>query len=329
MKHTVKITIILLAMFFVTQFIGLAVIHADPFNFEVEVNGTLQKVANPALNWIHPPEAEQQSDFFTKFFPSIIVAFIIAIGLLFLMTKFKLEWILKTWFFLVITFAIWLTLYAFEILVPFTISSTIALIIPLAIALPLTIIKMFQRNFIVHNFTELLIYPGIASVFVPILSFWSILVLLAVLSLYDMWAVWNAKIMQGMAKYQMNKLKIFAGFFVPYFSKGVRAKLKNMKKSKLKKTKVKMNVAILGGGDIIFPIITAGVIMLTSAVKLPFGLSPFMGGFWPAVFVVLGAALGLGSLFFCAKKKVWYPAMPFITAGILLGIILGYLVFSL
>jgi len=313
-------------MFLVTQFIGLAVIHADPFNLEVEVNGTIQKVANPSLNWIHPPEAEQQADFFTKFFPSIIVAFIMAISLLFLMNKFRLEWVLRTWFFLVITFAIWLTIYAFEILIPLTISPTIALIIPLVIALPLTIVKIFRRNFLVHNFTELLIYPGIASVFIPILNFWTIIVLLVMISLYDMWAVWHSKIMQGMAKYQISKLKIFAGFFVPYVSSKVKAKVKKMKKSQLKKAKIKANVAILGGGDIVFPIITAGVMMLTSPVTLPFGMAPFVGGFLPALVVVLGATLGLGALFFCARKKVFYPAMPFITTGILFGILASYLI---
>jgi len=48
-------------------------------------------------------------------------------------------------------------------------------------------------------------------------------------------------------------------------------------------------------------------------------------GFIPAIFVIIGATIGLSYLFFFAKKKKFYPAMPFITAGIFLGIITGYL----
>ena len=119
--------------------------------------------------------------------------------------------------------------------------------------------------------------------------------------------------MQKMAKYQIDKLKIFSGFFIPYVSKRVRAKLKKMKKSELKKKKIRVSVAILGGGDVIFPIIAAGVMLKTL-------------GFLSAVFVIAGATLGLTYLFFFAEKKKFYPAMPYITAGIFLGMAISYLV---
>ena len=79
----------------------------------------------------------------------------------------------------------------------------------------------------------------------------------------------------------------------------------------LKKKKIKANVAVLGGGDIIFPIITAGVMLNTF-------------GILSALLVMAGATFGLGLLFFMAKKKKFYPAMPFITTGIFLGIGLSY-----
>ena len=86
------------------------------------------------------------------------------------------------------------------------------------------------------------------------------------------------------------------------------------KKSELKKKKIKINIAILGGGDVIFPIISAGVMLKTL-------------GIWPAIFVILGAALGLSYLLFFSEKKKFYPAMPFITAGIFLGMLVSILVF--
>jgi len=186
--------------------------------------------------------------------------------------------------------------------------------IAIAIALPLAFIKIYKRNFLIHNTTELFIYPGIAAVFVPILNIWTIVILLILISLYDMWAVWKSGFMQKMAKYQIDKLKIFSGFFIPYVSKKVRLQIKRMKPSQLKKKKIKANVAILGGGDIIFPIITAGVMLKTL-------------GLMSAILVIIGAALGLGYLFFHAEKKKFYPAMPFITAGIFAGMVVSYLIF--
>ena len=133
--------------------------------------------------------------------------------------------------------------------------------------------------------------------------------------------------MQKMAKYQMNKLKVFSGFFVPYVSKRMRMKIKKMKKSELKKKKIKAHVAILGGGDGIFPIITAGVVLKTTIFNMPGELKPFIGGVLPALFVIAGSTLGLSYLFFFAKKKKFYPAMPFISLGILLGLVVSYLIF--
>jgi hypothetical protein len=128
-----------------------------------------------------------------------------------------------------------------------------------------------------------------------------------------MWAVWKSGVMQKMAKYQISELKIFSGFFIPYLSSKTRMELKNTPKSELKDKKVKANVAILGGGDVIFPIITAGVMLVQY-------------GFMHALFVIIGAALGLSYLLFLAEKKKFYPAMPFITAGIFLGIIASFLI---
>jgi len=319
MRHNVKITIILLSMFLITQFIGLYVINSDPFHITTEVNNETQVIANPSLSWIQPPEIQQQSDF-GFYFGSLIFAFIFAILLFFLLTRFKVDFILRMWFFIVIIIALFIT---FNAIFPKTTYFAIGAGI---LAVVLAFIKTYRRNMIVHNLTELLIYPGIATIFVPILNFWTVLVLLLVISVYDMWAVWHSGIMQKMAKYQMNTLKVFSGFFVPYISKKVRMQINKMKKSKSKK-KVRVNMAILGGGDVVFPIITAGVIFKTASVILPFGLPAFVGGLIPALFVIAGATLGLTLLFMFSEKKKFYPAMPFITAGIFLGILLSYLIF--
>ncbi len=303
MKHNLKITAILLAMFLITQFIGLYVV--GHYSKTKVVDGEVQNVSAPELPYgMQTPEIKEEKEFY-EVFPSIIIAFAIAVFLLFILTKFKAEFILKLWFFAVVAIALGISFNAF---LPQLENSEI---IALAIALPLAFIKIYRINFLVHNFTELFVYPGIAAVFVPILNLWTIVALLIIISAYDIWAVWHSGIMQKMAKYQINKLRIFPGFFVPYISKKALMKLKKLK-GKVKKTKrVKVNIAILGGGDIIFPIITSGI-MLKSA------------GIWHALFVIFGAAAGLSYLFFFAEKKKFYPAMPFITAGIFAGMVLGY-----
>lgn len=290
-------------MFLVTQFIGLYVVnHYSQEN-------------NKLPYGMDRPEIEKDSDFY-KVFPSIIIAFILAVAILFLLNKFDAVFILRMWFFIVIIIALGISFSSF-------LHIRYAHIIAFFIALPLAFLKIYKRNFLIHNTTELFIYPGIAAVFVPILNMWTIILLLILISIYDMWAVWKSGIMQKMAKYQIKKLNIFGGFFIPYMSKKDKLKLKKMKKSDLKKKKMKINLAILGGGDVIFPIITAGVLMKTFQNHLFFGI----GGLIPALFVIFGAMLGLSYLFCFSEKKKFYPAMPFISIGIFMGIALYWLIF--
>ena len=304
MKHTLKITILLLFMFLMTQFIGLYVTN-HYLGEDKELPYGLEF-----------PEAEKQSDYY-GFLTAIIIAFVIAIVLFLFLSKIKIEFVLKLWFFIVVLVALSISIFSltsnFDKIVLFG-----APLIAFLIALPLAIIKIYKRNFLLHNITEFLIYPGIAVIFIPILNIYTIAALLIVISVYDMWAVWHSGIMQKMAKYQIDKLKIFSGFFVPYYSQSVKNRIskwkKTLKKSELEKKKIKISVAILGGGDIVFPIITAGVMLRTF-------------GIYSSLLVILGATLGLAYLFFFAKKKKFYPAMPFITAGIFLAMLISYLIF--
>ena len=308
MKHNLKITFILLSMFIFTQFIGIYVV--DSYSSMKVVDGNVVEVDSPDLPFgLETPKLKENKDF-NYAFGSIIFAFIIAISLLLLLSKFNIEFFIRLWFFVVVLIALGIS---FNIFLLGILSSEISWIIALIIALPLGFIKIYKRDFFIHNLTELFIYPGIAAVFVPILNIYTIIGLLILISIYDMWAVWHSGLMQKMAKYQIDKVKVFSGFFIPHISKKVRQKLKKMKKSELKKKKIRVNMAILGGGDVIFPIIAAGVMLKTL-------------GLLSSIFVIIGATLGLCYLMFFAEKKKFYPAMPFITAGIFLGILISYFV---
>jgi presenilin-like A22 family membrane protease len=315
MKHNAKITIIILVMFLLTQFIGLYVINT--YSTQKVIGGEITKVnATKTLPYgMEIPEIEEEKDYSTNLY-SILISFIIAIALIFTLTRFKAKYVLKTWFFLVTILALGIT---FTSLIPvIKYGSLIALVI----AIPLAIGKIYGRHFLAHNFSELLIYPGIAAVFVPLLNLTSIIVLLILISIYDMWAVWKSGIMQKMAKFQMNELKIFGGFYVPYASKAQRQKIKKVKQQikEKKLTKIeannksmKINVAILGGGDVIFPLITAGVILKT-------------WGVFPAIGIIFGALIGLGFLLVFSNKKKFYPAMPFICSGVFLAMLISWLI---
>lgn len=315
MKHTKKVTVILISMFIITQLIGLAVINAYSPKVKTIFNQTSGEFEEVQVSerlpyGMQPPELKPATSLST-----IIIAFIIAIALVFLLTKFKAAWFLRIWFFVVVILAIGLTLNTLFFKVSY------GAYIALAIAIPVAFFKVFKRNIIIHNATELLVYPGIAAVFAPILSIWTAIALLLLISFYDIWAVWKSGFMQKMAKFQINELKFFAGFFVPYADKKTREMLKKLKEKftkkqiekKLKSKKIKVNLAILGGGDVVFPIIVAGVVLRTF-------------GWFPAIFISLGATLALLWLQVAAKKGKWYPAMPFITSGILFGFSAGMII---
>ena len=85
------------------------------------------------------------------------------------------------------------------------------------------------------------------------------------------------------------------------------------KSMKLKNKKIKVNIALLGGGDIVFPMILAGVVLRTLD--------------WQhALLIPFGALLGLAYLFYRSEKGKFYPAMPFITVGCFIALAIAYLI---
>lgn len=312
MKHKLSITLILLTMFLATQAIGLFVINS--YNPTIDpTTGEINATANPLPFGLQAPEDEP-----TPTFLSIIFSFTLAFALIFILIKYKWKTIIRLWFFIVITLALGISINA---ILKLTSLSNIS-IIALAIAIPLTLIKIFKSNVYIHNATELLVYPGIAAVFVPILTPLSTLGLLVLISLYDAWAVWKSGVMQKMAKFQMDELRIFGGFLIPSASKKVKQQIANLKEKykdckipkSIKNKKFKIKLAMLGGGDIIFPIITAGVFMRAYSIA-------------PALFIITGAFTGLCSIFLLSKKEKAYPAMPYITTGIFAGLLIWKLFF--
>jgi hypothetical protein len=72
-------------------------------------------------------------------------------------------------------------------------------------------------------------------------------------------------------------------------------------------------VALLGGGDVGFPLLFAGVVLKE------FGL-------WQSLVIPIFAMVPLALLFWKAEKDKFYPAMPFIGAGCLIGLLVVWLI---
>ncbi|MAG61573.1 hypothetical protein CMI43_02030 [Candidatus Pacearchaeota archaeon] len=312
MKHNTKVTSLLVCMFLITQLIGLFIVSSYSDGIDLPFG-------------MEPPEEIEETTL-AGGLTTIIIAFVIAVLLFFLLMKINAQTFIRLWYLSVTIIALGLSF--FVILYKLGINMQL---VALLIALPLAYIKVFKRNLYVHNLTELLIYPGIAAVFISFLNnvfgnrvILATAIILLIISLYDMWAVWQSGFMQKMAEFQMNNLKFFTGFFIPYADKKNKAKIKLIKEKykgndeklekNFKKSKIKINLAILGGGDIIFPIITAGVFYEK------FGLNS-------GILIAITSTIALAGLFLLAKKGKYYPAMPFITAGLYIGMGLSWILF--
>lgn len=228
---------------------------------------------------IERPELAPQ----TSFIP-IIITIIIVTLIAILLIRFKAEKIWKIWFFLGISIAL---LISFSAFVP----KELALIL----ALVLAGFKIFKPNIIIHNLGELFIYGGMAALFVPIFSIVSIIMLLIIISIYDFIAVFKTKHMIKIAKFQA-RMKVFAGLVVPY----------NDVRIEKGKTRKVVRSAILGGGDLGFPLLFAGVVLNEYNLIA-------------SLMIVLFSCISLLILLYLAKKNKFYPAMPFITSGCLIG----------
>ena len=181
----------------------------------------------------------------------------------------------------------------------------------------LAFFKVVRPNIWIHNITELFIYAGIAIIFVPLLDILWVTLLLLAISAYDMFAVWRSKHMISLAEFQ-TKSRAFAGVLLSY-----KVKLKSIgKKTETGEDEEQRN-AVLGGGDIAFPMIFAGVVMNS---MIESGVHTKAFAFLYSLIIPVIVAVFLLVLLVEARSDRFYPAMPFLTAGCFIGYGLVWLV---
>jgi len=277
MKHTWTISIFLLVLFFGAQLIGLAILNSY---IDLQASAEKNKIVLKPCPIIDCPTSEESPPPISWL--TIIGAVIAGTVLILLIIKFANPLVWKIWFYLAMVLCLTLALTAF-------INFVYALLISLLVGW----FKVFKPNIIIHNLSELFIYGGLARMFAPILDVTYAFLLLIALSFYDMYAVWKSKHMVTMAKFQTES-GVFAGLMIPYglpSGKGVKRPGRT---------------AVLGGGDIGFPLILAGTVFLEH-------------GFYQALAISVGASAALFILLMLSQKDKFYPAMPFLTMGCALG----------
>ena len=299
MKHTLKITLLLVFIFLISQIIGLAIT-----NKYIDYTTTTEtgKVAFKALPYNVARPIVKESTSFTY----IIAAVLIGTLLVFLLMRFKKVMWWKAWFFL----SVWLVLTV-------AFASVLKQDIALLLALGLAIWKIFKPNIIIHNLTEIFIYGGLAAIFVPMMNIFAGIMLLLLISIYDMFAVWKSKHMIKLAKFQTES-KVFAGLLIPY--KGKKKIKKEIPKIK-EKVPTKIRKAILGGGDIGFPLIFAGIVMKKIMLE-----NIAIIGFLKSLIIPFIVSIALLILFIKGEKDKFYPAMPFLSIGCIIGYLIVILV---
>jgi presenilin-like A22 family membrane protease len=305
MKHTLKVTLFLLAIFLASQLVGLTIV-SKYLNYDATVQ-TKTVTYNALPLGFDRPQVDATSSFIW-----IIAGVIIGTLLFLLLVRFQKFHLWKLWFFLAVGLTLTMAFYAF-------IANQY---VALALAVILAVWKIFRPNIFVHNITEIFVYGGLAAIFVPIINLISAFWLLILISIYDMYAVWKSKHMVKMAEFQSTS-KVFAGIFIPYNAKEMDI-IKPIKEGSLKGKSEGKN-AILGGGDIAFPLLFSGVVLNTLVLE---GLS--LGtAVMQTLIVTLASALALGLLLYFGKKDRFYPAMPFITAGCFIGYVIIFLLFRI
>ena len=292
MKHNFPVTLALLALFLIAQVFGLITISQY-----IDINAS----AKTGLTQIHeekyliePPGTDEPLSFLY-----IIIGVLIGTAILLVIIHFGKHKIWKAWYFLAIAIALVVAIHPYLLLLLAGLNASFIAILTCIIAALIALFKVFKFNPLFHNVTEVLVYSGIAALLVPILTFSAVVIVLILISVYDMIAVWKSKHMITLAKFQSSS-NLFAGLMIP---KGKPIAGKKIELSKTKKT----SSAILGGGDIAFPLLFNGVILKYSA--------NYLGSF----IIIITTTIALALLFFLAKKDKFYPAMPFISAGCFIG----------
>lgn len=253
MKHNFKIILTLVFLFLIAEIFGLFIVK--------------QYTTRNLPYGLRPPQVDK------SLFP---FHFMLVLGLVtllvFVLKKVELLNFWKVWFLLAVALATSVSLSIFM-------SSWMALLVAFAIA----ILRVKSKNTYVKNMSELLVYGGVVAIFAPIFTPKTILILMLLLAVYDIFSVFYSGHMVELLRIQ-EKTGLFSGLSLQH--EGGRA--------------------LLGGGDVMLPLLFAATVLK-------------FNGLISALFVLYFSTLSLFLLLLFGKKEKYYPAVPILAFGSLVG----------
>lgn len=301
MKHHFQTLIFLCLFFFVSQVVGLFVVSYD-MTITTGPDILTPVAEYSSSSYIPPPPAGKTSSYWY-----IVAGILVGAALALVLIRFRLVLLWKLWYFLAVFSCLSVALHVFFS----PISSAI-------IAFFISLLKLRSRHFLVQNAIEVFVYSGFSVVFVGWLDLKSGFILLALVSAYDAYAVWQSKHMIRLAEFSRSS-HVSSGITVPTKGHGIGSEsLKNLSHAP------KSKVALLGGGDIGFVLIFSSVVMEYLATVGGLSIS---SSFLATLIISTFATVSLFVLLLKGEKNRFYPAMPFLSAGCISGFGVVWLLF--
>lgn len=196
----------------------------------------------------------------------------------------------------------WGTFVVAALLMPWFVAAAVAVGVGLA--------WLLTARVWLHNGLLVLTLVGLSCVFGAMVSPWTVIVIMLVIAVYDYLAV-RLHFMQWMVR-KLSESETLPAFFIPRHLNGWKDRLKGEEVKQLFEGRGEKRVAILGGGDIFFPLILVASVL-------------FAAGLTSALVVSAFALLGLVAAYlihlFWLKGKAT-PALPPIFVFSLLGLVL-------
>ena len=237
----------------------------------------------------------------------ILVGVLIATVILLILAKFNQRNLWKGWFTVATMLGL---LYGLQTFLPDGIALIAAVLIALA--------RLYFTHPWVHNTTEVIMYGGIGLALTPLFTPLTSILLLFIMSVYDIYAVRKSKHMITLATFT-RKAESFPGLSLNYTNVSPPKKQSLSPEEELeqglrdlKQTKPARKSGVLGGGDVLFPLLIANTVFLSLQQSFTVQAS-FMGGLG----VTASAMVGLWYLFTNAEDT-YYPALPYIFIPVLL-----------
>uniref|UniRef100_A0A7C3ZQM6 Signal-peptide peptidase, presenilin aspartyl protease n=2 Tax=Archaeoglobus fulgidus TaxID=2234 RepID=A0A7C3ZQM6_ARCFL len=186
-------------------------------------------------------------------------------------------------------------IYSLTFLSIFYVLSPFVGVLSIAIAITVVVLLVRKPHWLVINFSALMLASGIAAIFGISLEPLPVIILLAVLAIYDIISVYKTKHMISLAE-SVTAINAPMLFVIPR----------------------KDGNAYMGVGDVVMP-----NILVVSAQY--FSNSPAIGFIKiPALFALIGGFLGLIFLLYIVEKRGGaHPGLPFVNLGAIAGYFLG------